>query len=38
MSADKIDKLYQNYDILNGATEKSEVGAFEKHLKSYLFH
>lgn len=26
MSADKIDKLYQNYDVLMTATEKSEVG------------
>lgn len=28
MSADKIDKLYQNYDALNAATDKSKVSFY----------
>lgn len=26
MSADEIDKLYQNYEVLNSATDKTKVG------------
>lgn len=41
MSADEIDKLYQNYEILNSATDKTKVSVFyrlNKSFNSIIFH